>query len=216
MIDKDEYPQTAADRDPLLAGCSRTCGTRPIRARRIGTSTIGSSEACMLGGLALKRRWQHARRAAGRRRRSRTLSSARARAGVLGEILQLLGRGSRALCRSSSGTPGARRPRPGPVRATRTPSASSPIMGVTYTGVYEPVARDRGGPGRDPGTHAASTSRSMWTAPPGAMIAPFLQPELVWDFRLAAGRLDQHLRPQIRPGVPGPRLGRVAGRRGAP
>src|SRR3954452_9348841 len=31
----------------------------------IGTSTTGSSEGCMLGGLALKRRWQHARRAAG-------------------------------------------------------------------------------------------------------------------------------------------------------
>lgn len=27
----------------------------------IGTSTIGSSEACMLGGLALKRRWKEAR-----------------------------------------------------------------------------------------------------------------------------------------------------------
>jgi glutamate/tyrosine decarboxylase-like PLP-dependent enzyme len=30
-----------------------------------GCSTTGSSEACMLGGLALKRRWQHARRGAG-------------------------------------------------------------------------------------------------------------------------------------------------------
>lgn len=29
----------------------------------IGTSTVGSSEECMLGGLALKRRWQHDRRA---------------------------------------------------------------------------------------------------------------------------------------------------------
>jgi len=38
----------------------------PDPARAIGTSTIGSSEAAMLGGLALKRRWQHARRATGK------------------------------------------------------------------------------------------------------------------------------------------------------
>ena len=31
----------------------------------IGTSTIGSSEACMLAGLAFKRRWQHDRKAKG-------------------------------------------------------------------------------------------------------------------------------------------------------
>lgn len=32
----------------------------------LGTSTIGSSEACMLGGLALKRSWREARKAAGK------------------------------------------------------------------------------------------------------------------------------------------------------
>ena len=34
--------------------------------QRLGTSTIGSSEACMLGGLALKRRWSMARKKAGK------------------------------------------------------------------------------------------------------------------------------------------------------
>ena len=33
----------------------------PDPMNAIGTSTIGSSEACMLGGLALKRRWKEAR-----------------------------------------------------------------------------------------------------------------------------------------------------------
>src|SRR3954467_10706294 len=64
MIDKDEYPQTAeiegrcvhmladlwhpsADEDPT------------------GCSTAGSSEGCMLGGLALRRRWRERREAAG-------------------------------------------------------------------------------------------------------------------------------------------------------
>jgi glutamate decarboxylase len=65
MIDKDEYPQTAA----IEERCWRMVAdlwNAPDPARAIGTSTIGSSEAAMLGGLALKRRWQHARRAAGK------------------------------------------------------------------------------------------------------------------------------------------------------
>ena len=34
--------------------------------QRLGTSTIGRSEACMLGGLALRRRWTVARKKAGK------------------------------------------------------------------------------------------------------------------------------------------------------
>ncbi|HEY8295904.1 MAG TPA: pyridoxal-dependent decarboxylase, partial [Micrococcaceae bacterium] len=65
MIDKDEYPQTAA----IETRCWRMLAdlwNAPDPAAAIGTSTIGSSEACMLGGLALKRRWQHRRKAAGK------------------------------------------------------------------------------------------------------------------------------------------------------
>ncbi len=64
MIDKDEYPATAA----IETRCWTMLGklwNAPDPATTIGTSTIGSSEAAMLGGLALKRRWQQARRAAG-------------------------------------------------------------------------------------------------------------------------------------------------------
>jgi len=57
------------------------------------------------------------------------------------------------------------------------------IMGVTYTGMYEPVAaiaaaldaiQER--TGLDIPIHVDGAS--------GGMIAPFLQPDLVWDFRL--------------------------------
>lgn len=37
----------------------------PKPKETIGCSTTGSSEACMLGGLALKRRWQEKRKAEG-------------------------------------------------------------------------------------------------------------------------------------------------------
>src|SRR3954466_6532433 len=68
MIDKDEYPQTAE----IEARCVRMLGDlwhAPHAAESVGTSTTGSSEGCMLAGLALKRRWQQARtigRGAGR------------------------------------------------------------------------------------------------------------------------------------------------------
>ncbi|HEX3789249.1 MAG TPA: pyridoxal-dependent decarboxylase, partial [Pseudonocardiaceae bacterium] len=65
MIDKDEYPRTAELESrcvKMLAGLWHS----PAADQSPGCSTTGSSEACMLAGLALKRRWQHARRAAGK------------------------------------------------------------------------------------------------------------------------------------------------------
>ena len=65
MIDKDEYPQTAELEARCVAMLSRLWHA-PDAATATGCSTTGSSEAAMLGGLALKRRWQHAREAAGK------------------------------------------------------------------------------------------------------------------------------------------------------
>ena len=65
MIDKDEYPQTAE----LEMRCINMLGRlwhAPDAEQATGCSTTGSSEAAMLGGLALKRRWQQKRRAAGK------------------------------------------------------------------------------------------------------------------------------------------------------
>ena len=65
MIDKDEYPQTAAVEERCLHILADLWNAPDVHAA-IGTSAIGSSEACMLGGLAFKRRWQNLRRAAGK------------------------------------------------------------------------------------------------------------------------------------------------------
>ena len=65
MIDKDEYPQTAELEMRCVNILSRLWHA-PDAAEATGCSTTGSSEAAMLGGLALKRRWQHARKAAGK------------------------------------------------------------------------------------------------------------------------------------------------------
>ena len=71
MIDKDEYPQTAELEARCVAMLSHLWHA-PDAGEATGCSTTGSSEAAMLGGLALKRRWQGARRRRERRRTGRT------------------------------------------------------------------------------------------------------------------------------------------------
>ena len=65
LIDKDEYPQTAE----LERRCVQMLAdlwNAPGSAAAVGCSAIGSSEACMLGGMAAKWRWRAKRRAAGK------------------------------------------------------------------------------------------------------------------------------------------------------
>jgi glutamate decarboxylase len=181
MIDKDEYPQTAA----IEERCWRMLAdlwNAPDPMHAIGTSTIGSSEAAMLGGLALKRRWQHARRAAGKPvdRPNLVMSSAvqvcwekfcnyfevEARYVPITDDHPVLD-GHDLASYIDENTIGV-----------------VAIMGVTYTGRYEPVAAIaaaldavQAGTGLDVPIHVDGAS--------GAMIAPFLQPDLDWDFRVA-------------------------------
>ncbi|KAF9404807.1 hypothetical protein HW555_014156 [Spodoptera exigua] len=57
-IDKSEYPQTAQ----LETSCVNVLAdlwNAPDLDRIMGTSTVGSSEACMLGGMAMKFRWRN-------------------------------------------------------------------------------------------------------------------------------------------------------------
>ena len=63
MIDKDEYPQTAEIEHRCVNILARLWHAEGSSAT--GCSTTGSSEACMLGGLALKWRWRERRTRAG-------------------------------------------------------------------------------------------------------------------------------------------------------
>jgi glutamate decarboxylase len=65
MIDKDEYPQTAEIESRCVNILSRLWHAPDVN-EATGCSTTGSSEAAMLGGLALKRRWQRRRAGDGR------------------------------------------------------------------------------------------------------------------------------------------------------
>lgn len=62
MIDKDEYPQTAEIEGRCVRMLADLWNAQP-HENPIGTSTIGSSEACMLGGMAALHRWRARRKA---------------------------------------------------------------------------------------------------------------------------------------------------------
>src|SRR3954470_4922121 len=64
MIDKDEYPATAEIERRCVNIVADLFHAQPHETA-VGVSTIGSSEAVMLAGLALKWRWRERRRAAG-------------------------------------------------------------------------------------------------------------------------------------------------------
>ena len=65
MIDKDEYPQTA-EIERRCVQMLADLWNAPADGAAVGCSAIGSSEACMLGGMAAKWRWREKRRAEGK------------------------------------------------------------------------------------------------------------------------------------------------------
>ncbi|MDR0463167.1 MAG: glutamate decarboxylase [Pseudomonadales bacterium] len=179
-IDKDEYPETALIESycwQILADLWHA----PDSTTAIGTSTIGSSEACMLGGLALKRRWQEQRRAEGKSTDKPNL--------VMSSAVQVCWE---KFCNYFE------------VEARYVPINQEhkvldgyelekyvdentigvvAIMGVTYTGMYEPIQKIATAldeiqvkTGLDIMIHVDGAS--------GGMIAPFIQPNLIWDFRI--------------------------------
>jgi glutamate decarboxylase len=65
LADQDEYPATIRIQERCISIISHFWKV-PKGCKAIGTATGGSSEAIMLGGLAMKKRWQEARKAAGK------------------------------------------------------------------------------------------------------------------------------------------------------
>ncbi|GAA2872270.1 glutamate decarboxylase [Pseudonocardia halophobica] len=180
MIDKDEYPRTA-DIEQRCVRMLADLWNAPDPARAIGCSTTGSSEACMLGGLALKRRWQA-------RRRSEGKDTARPNI-IMGINVQI--------CWEKFANYFEVEPRLVPMEGDRLHLGAAEavalcdentigvvvVLGSTFDGSYEPVeevcaALDdlQSRTGLDVPVHVDGAS--------GAMIAPFCDPDLPWDFRL--------------------------------
>jgi glutamate decarboxylase len=179
MIDKDEYPRTA-ELERRCVAMLADLWHAPDPAAAVGCSTTGSSEACMLAGMALKRRWT--------RRNADRYPAARPNL-VMGVNVQV--------CWEKFCNFWEVEARLVPMEGERfhlDPQAAAElcdentigvvgILGSTFDGSYEPVAelcaaldavQER--TGLDIPVHVDGAS--------GAMVAPFLDEDLVWDFRL--------------------------------
>jgi glutamate decarboxylase len=179
MIDKDEYPQTA-EVESRCVHILADLWHAPAARRAVGCSTTGSSEAAMLGGLALKWRWRQRRLAAGLPADRPNLVC-----GPVQVCWEKFARYFDVELRSIPLEADATGMRPHQLAAycdERTIGVV-PTLGVTFTGVYEPVAdlaaaldQLQRGAGIDVPMHVDAAS--------GGFVAPFAQPELDWDFRI--------------------------------
>ena len=180
MIDKDEYPQTAE----LERRCVNILGElwhAPAHSAAPGCSTTGSSEACMLGGMALLWRWRARRGAAATGTAKPNL--------VMGANAQVCWD---KFCRYWQVEPRLVPMEPGRYHLTGPEAVARcdentigvvAIMGSTQDGSYEPVlqiseALDRLQADKqlDVPIHVDGAS--------GAFVAPFLHPHVSWDFRV--------------------------------
>src|SRR3954470_13103038 len=180
MIDKDEYPQTA-EIERRCVNIVASLFNAPEDGDAVGVSTIGSSEAVMLAGLAMKWRWRARQEAGGR-------STAKPNM-VLGSNVQVVWE---KFCRYWDVEP-----RYVPItheryvvdpddvmdRVDANTIGVIPILGTTFTGEFEPIREihDRvvafnEANGLDVPIHVDAAS--------GGFVAPFLHPDLEWDFRL--------------------------------
>jgi glutamate decarboxylase len=180
MIDKDEYPQTAELEVRCVNILSRLWNA-PDHTASTGCSTTGSSEAAMLGGLAMKRRWQHAREKAGKDTERPNM--------VMGTNVQI--------CWEKFANYWDVEMRLVPMEGDRLHMDAEhavelcdehtigvvPVLGSTFDGSFEPIAEIAAAlddlqerTGLDVPVHVDGAS--------GGFIAPFLDPDLAWDFRV--------------------------------
>ncbi|WP_308465190.1 glutamate decarboxylase [Rathayibacter soli] len=178
IIDKDEYPQTAELENRCVHMLADLFNS-PDAAGTIGTSTTGSSEAAMLGGLAAKWTWKAKRIAAGKSTATPNF--------VCGPV---------QVCWEKFGRYFDVETRQVPMNDRYVMTAEEAIaqcdentiavvvtFGQTFTGLFEDVAAISAAlddlqarTGLDIPIHVDAAS--------GGFVAPFCAPEIDWDFRL--------------------------------
>ncbi len=182
-IDKDEYPMTADLENRCVAILENLWNADP-KEKPMGTSTVGSSEACMLGGLAMLFRWKALAKDAGIDIYSSTHPNL-----VMGSGYQVCWE---KFCRywdidmklvpmdedHLSLDPDA-----AVALCDDHTIGIVSILGITYTGRYDDVeALDKAVENYN--KTAKVPVRIHVDGASGAMVAPFIEPDLKWDFRL--------------------------------
>jgi len=179
MIDKDEYPQTA-EIEKRCVHMLADLWNAPDSANTVGTSAIGSSEACMLGGMAAKWRWRAKRKAEGKPADRPNMVC-----GPVQVVWHKFARYWDIEMREVPMSPGHYCMTADDMleRVDENTIMVVPTFGVTYTGAYENVQemadaldglQER--TGLDVDIHVDGAS--------GAFLAPFCAPAVAFDFRI--------------------------------
>ena len=178
MIDKDEYPQTAEIESRCVNIIANMWHANPNQAT--GTSTTGSSEACMLGGMAMKWRWKKARQAQGKSCDKPNL--------ICGPV---------QVCWHKFARYWDVELREIPMEKNRYVSNAEEViklcdentigvvqtLGITFTGQYEPILEVAEALDKLEKTKGLNIPLHI-DAASGGFLAPFCAPDLVWDFRI--------------------------------
>jgi len=179
FIDYEEYPVSADIQNRCVSMIARLFNipTDDPTSNAMGTSTIGSSEAIMLGTLAMKKRWQNKRKAEGKDYSKPNI--------VMNSAVQVCWEKAAryfdveekyVYCEEGRYTID---PQQAVDLVDENTIGICSILGTTYTGEYEDtkaindllVKNDIDCP-----IHVDAAS--------GGFVAPFVNPNLVWDFRL--------------------------------
>jgi len=182
MIDKDEYPQTAELEKRCVNIVSRLFNAPGDgEGNAVGCSAIGSSEAVMLAGMAMKWRWRAQREAAGKDTSKPNL--------VLGSNVQVVWE---KFCRYWDVEPRYIPMTKGRYvisaeevveRIDENTIGAVAILGTTFTGEYEPIEEIHDAIVANNAAKGLAVPMHV-DAASGGFVAPFLQPDLRWDFRL--------------------------------
>jgi glutamate decarboxylase len=179
MIDKDEYPQTA-EIESRCVHMLADLWNSPDAANTLGTSTTGSSEAAMLGGMALLWNWRARQKAAGKPTDKPNMITGPvqvcwhkfARYWDV-ELREIPMEGNRLIMNAEEVIK----------RVDENTIGVVPTLGVTFTCDFEPVKEVNDAldklekeTGLDIPIHVDGAS--------GGFLAPFVFPDLEWDFRL--------------------------------
>lgn len=179
MVDKDEYPQTA-EIESRCVHMLADLWNSPRADNTVGCSTTGSSEAAMLGGMAMKRRWESKRKAEGKPIDKPNL--------ITGPVQICWHKFTRYWDIEHREVPMEKgRLLLSPEEVVKLCDENTigvvPTLGVTFTGQFEPVeeiaqALDQfqKETGLDIPIHVDGAS--------GGFLAPFCAPDLIWDFRI--------------------------------
>ncbi|MCO5577507.1 hypothetical protein L7F22_031338 [Adiantum nelumboides] len=201
-IDMDEYPVTTELQDRCVNMIARLFNA-PLKdgEKAVGAGTVGSSEAIMLAGLAFKRKWQNKRKAEGKPYDKPNM--------VTGANVQVCWEKFARYFEVELKDVKLHQdyyvmdPEKAVELVDENTICVCAILGSTYNGEFEDVKRlnelleeQNKQTGWDTPIHVDAAS--------GGFIAPFLYPELEWDFRLSCVRsinVSGHKYGLVYPGV---------------